>query len=79
MPKVRLNHFSCKPGCEGQPGETITVSAADAEYFVGRGGGVLVETAEDAAAKAATKTAKVPAKRGRETAEDVAAGEAEKR
>jgi hypothetical protein len=79
MPRVRLNHHCRKPGCEGQPGDTITVSAADADYVVSRGGGVLVETAEEGAPKAATKSAKVAPKRGQETAEDGAAADAEKR
>lgn len=79
MPKVKLTHHCCKPGCEGQIGDVLQVSDEDAEFLQSRGGGVLVETAEDGPAKAATKSAKSSAKRGRETAEEAAAGEAEKR
>lgn len=42
MPKFRLNHHCRKPGCEGNAGEVIDVSKADADYLLDRRGGELV-------------------------------------
>ena len=43
MPKVKLNHHCRKPGCVGNIGEEIEVSAADAKYLIGRGGATYVK------------------------------------
>ena len=74
MPRFRLNHNCGKKGCEGMPGDVITVSRADADYLQERGGGEIVEDAtDDTASDAAPKAKKTS------TATDKAAEKAEKR
>jgi len=54
----KLNHACRMPGCEGQPGEVISISADMAEHLLERGGGEVVASApvlEKATSKAAAK------------------------
>lgn len=41
----QLNHCCHRPGCEGQSGEVIRVSAEDADYLLARQGGVRCDAA----------------------------------
>lgn len=60
--KVRLTHHCRKPGSEGNAGDVIEVSAADAKYLFDRRGAV---PHADEPEVAATRTAKPTSKAAR--------------
>jgi hypothetical protein len=47
MQQFKLNHICHRAGCEGGPGDVVTISDADIEYLLAQKGGAIV--ADDAA------------------------------